>query len=45
MTEQIPLTPVDHVDVLTVVDNVADALLADSEVARRLAVTGRPRER
>jgi 7,8-dihydropterin-6-yl-methyl-4-(beta-D-ribofuranosyl)aminobenzene 5'-phosphate synthase len=41
MTVEIPLTPVDRVEVLTVIDNVADALLTNTEVAKRLGVAGR----
>jgi 7,8-dihydropterin-6-yl-methyl-4-(beta-D-ribofuranosyl)aminobenzene 5'-phosphate synthase len=41
MTLEIPLTPVERVEVLTVIDNVADALLTNTEVAKRLGVAGR----
>jgi len=41
MTLEIPLTPVVRVEVLTVIDNVADALLTNTEVAKRLGVAGR----
>lgn len=45
MTLEIPLTPVERVEVLTVIDNVADALLTNTEVAKRLGVAGRDMER
>jgi len=41
MTVEIPLTPVERVEVLTVIDNVADALLTNTEVAKRLGVASR----
>jgi 7,8-dihydropterin-6-yl-methyl-4-(beta-D-ribofuranosyl)aminobenzene 5'-phosphate synthase len=41
MTLEIRLTPVERVQVLTVIDNVADALLTNTEVAKRLGVAGR----
>jgi 7,8-dihydropterin-6-yl-methyl-4-(beta-D-ribofuranosyl)aminobenzene 5'-phosphate synthase len=41
MPKQIPLTAVDRVEVLTVIDNVMDALLTNSDVAKRLGVAGR----
>ena len=41
MTVEIPLNPVERVEVLTVIDNVADALLTNTEVAKRLGVAGR----
>jgi hypothetical protein len=43
----VDLRPVDTVEVLVLVDNVSDALLASTEVARRLVtetkLSGRPR--
>ncbi len=45
MTSQIALTPVDRVEVLTVIDNVMDALLTNTDVAKRLGVAGRDMER
>jgi len=41
MTLEIPLIPVERVEVLTVIDNVADALLTNTEVVKRLGVAGR----
>ena len=45
MSKQMPLTTVDRVEVLTVIDNVMDALLANTDVAKRLGVAGRDMER
>jgi 7,8-dihydropterin-6-yl-methyl-4-(beta-D-ribofuranosyl)aminobenzene 5'-phosphate synthase len=45
MTTQIALTAVDHVEVLTVIDNVMDALLTNTDVAKRLGIAGRDMER
>jgi 7,8-dihydropterin-6-yl-methyl-4-(beta-D-ribofuranosyl)aminobenzene 5'-phosphate synthase len=45
MSKQIPLTAVDRVEVLTVIDNVMDALLTNTDVAKRLGVAGRDMER
>ena len=41
MTKQIPLAEVDSVEVLTVIDNVVDALLPSTAVAKRMATAGR----
>jgi 7,8-dihydropterin-6-yl-methyl-4-(beta-D-ribofuranosyl)aminobenzene 5'-phosphate synthase len=40
MVRQLPLVEADGVEILTVIDNVADALLPSTEVARRLNVAG-----
>ena len=40
MVKQLPLVEADGVEILTVIDNVADALLPSTEVARRLNVAG-----
>jgi len=45
MSKQIALTAVDRVEVLTVIDNVMDALLTNTDVAKRLGVAGRDMER
>ena len=45
MTTQIALTPVDRVEVLTVIDNAMDALLTNTDVAKRLGIAGRDMER
>jgi 7,8-dihydropterin-6-yl-methyl-4-(beta-D-ribofuranosyl)aminobenzene 5'-phosphate synthase len=45
MTSQIALTPVDRVEVLTVIDNVMDALLTNTDAAKRLGIAGRDMER
>jgi 7,8-dihydropterin-6-yl-methyl-4-(beta-D-ribofuranosyl)aminobenzene 5'-phosphate synthase len=45
MTLEIPLKPVERVEVLTVIDNVADALLTNTDVAKRLGIAGRDMER
>jgi 7,8-dihydropterin-6-yl-methyl-4-(beta-D-ribofuranosyl)aminobenzene 5'-phosphate synthase len=45
MTSQIALTPVDRVEVLTVIDNTMDALLTNTDVAKRLGIAGRDMER
>lgn len=45
MTSQINLTPMDRVEVLTVIDNVMDALLTNTDVAKRLAIAGRDMEK
>ncbi len=42
MAEQIRLQPVDRVEILTVVDNVYDSLLLNTDVAKRLAGMARP---
>jgi len=41
MTEQISLAPVERVEILTVIDNVMDVLLGNTEVAKRLGAFGR----
>ena len=41
MTAQVALTPVDRVEVLTVIDNVVDVLLSSTDVAKRLGPAGR----
>ncbi len=40
MAEQIPLRPVDRVEVLTVIDNVVDLLLGSTEGVKRLSPAG-----
>jgi 7,8-dihydropterin-6-yl-methyl-4-(beta-D-ribofuranosyl)aminobenzene 5'-phosphate synthase len=45
MAAEIALTPVDRVEVLTVIDNVMDALLTNTDVAKRLGIAGRDMER
>jgi 7,8-dihydropterin-6-yl-methyl-4-(beta-D-ribofuranosyl)aminobenzene 5'-phosphate synthase len=45
MSKEIALTAVDRVEVLTVIDNVMDALLTNTDVAKRLGVAGRDMER
>lgn len=40
MVKQLPLVEADGVEILTVIDNVADALLPSTEVARRLNAAG-----
>jgi 7,8-dihydropterin-6-yl-methyl-4-(beta-D-ribofuranosyl)aminobenzene 5'-phosphate synthase len=45
MSKQMALTAVDRAEVLTVIDNVMDALLASTDVAKRLGVAGRDTER
>ena len=45
MSKQIPLTAVDRVEALTVIDNVMDALLTNTDVAKRLAVGGHDMKR
>jgi len=45
MAAQIDLTPVDRVEVLTVIDNVMDALLTNTDVAKRLGIAGRDMEK
>jgi 7,8-dihydropterin-6-yl-methyl-4-(beta-D-ribofuranosyl)aminobenzene 5'-phosphate synthase len=45
MTAEVALTAVDRVEVLTVIDNVMDALLTNTDVAKRLGVAGRDMER
>jgi len=45
MSEQMSLTAVDRVEVLTVIDNVTDALLTNTDIAKRLGVAGRDMER
>jgi 7,8-dihydropterin-6-yl-methyl-4-(beta-D-ribofuranosyl)aminobenzene 5'-phosphate synthase len=45
MAAQIVLTPVDRVEVLSVIDNVMDALLTNTDVAKRLGIAGRDMER
>jgi 7,8-dihydropterin-6-yl-methyl-4-(beta-D-ribofuranosyl)aminobenzene 5'-phosphate synthase len=45
MAEQTALTPVDRVEVLTVIDNVVDALLTNTDVAKRLGIAGRDMEK
>jgi len=45
MAAQIALTPVDRVEVLTVIDNVMDALLTNTDVAKRLGIAGRDMEK
>jgi 7,8-dihydropterin-6-yl-methyl-4-(beta-D-ribofuranosyl)aminobenzene 5'-phosphate synthase len=41
MTTQISLTPVERVEILTVIDNVVDVLLPNTAVAKRMGVAGR----
>jgi 7,8-dihydropterin-6-yl-methyl-4-(beta-D-ribofuranosyl)aminobenzene 5'-phosphate synthase len=41
MTKQISLTPVERVEILTVIDNVMDVLLPSTAVAKRMATGGR----
>jgi 7,8-dihydropterin-6-yl-methyl-4-(beta-D-ribofuranosyl)aminobenzene 5'-phosphate synthase len=41
MATQIALTPVDRVEVLTVIDNVVDVLLRSTDVAKRMGVAER----
>jgi 7,8-dihydropterin-6-yl-methyl-4-(beta-D-ribofuranosyl)aminobenzene 5'-phosphate synthase len=41
MSKQIPLTAVDRVEVLTVIDNVMDALLPSTAVAKRMGTAAR----
>jgi len=41
MTTQISLTPVERVEILTVIDNVVDVLLPSTAVAKRMATAGR----
>jgi 7,8-dihydropterin-6-yl-methyl-4-(beta-D-ribofuranosyl)aminobenzene 5'-phosphate synthase len=41
MSKEIALTVVDRVEVLTVIDNVMDSLLTNTDVAKRLGVGGR----
>jgi hypothetical protein len=43
MTEQTTLNAVDRVEVLTVIDNVMDALLRSTDVAKRMEAAGRER--
>jgi 7,8-dihydropterin-6-yl-methyl-4-(beta-D-ribofuranosyl)aminobenzene 5'-phosphate synthase len=45
MSKQIPLTAVDRVEVLTVIDNVMDSLLSSTDVAKRVGVAGREMQR
>ena len=45
MTAEVALTAVDRVEVLTVIDNVMDALLTNTDVAKRLGIAGRDMER
>ena len=45
MTTQIALTTVDRVEVLAVIDNVMDALLTNTDVAKRLGIAGRDMEK
>lgn len=45
MTAQISLTPVEGVEILTVIDNVMDVLLSNTEVAKRLGPAGRGEQR
>jgi 7,8-dihydropterin-6-yl-methyl-4-(beta-D-ribofuranosyl)aminobenzene 5'-phosphate synthase len=45
MSKQIALTAVDRVEVLTVIDNVMDSLLTNTDVAKRLSVAGRDMQR
>jgi 7,8-dihydropterin-6-yl-methyl-4-(beta-D-ribofuranosyl)aminobenzene 5'-phosphate synthase len=45
MTAQISLTPVERVEILTVIDNVMDMLLGNTEVAKRLGPAGRGEQR
>jgi 7,8-dihydropterin-6-yl-methyl-4-(beta-D-ribofuranosyl)aminobenzene 5'-phosphate synthase len=45
MTAQISLTPVDRVEILTVIDNVMDVLLPNTDVAKRLGPAGREGQR
>jgi 7,8-dihydropterin-6-yl-methyl-4-(beta-D-ribofuranosyl)aminobenzene 5'-phosphate synthase len=45
MSSQIALTPVDRVEILTVIDNVMDALLTNTDVAKRLGIAGRDMEK
>ncbi len=45
MTAQIPLTPVERVEILTVIDNVMDVLLGNTDVAKRLGPAGREGQR
>jgi len=41
MTTQISLTPVERVEILTVIDNVMDVLLPSTPVAKRMGTAGR----
>jgi 7,8-dihydropterin-6-yl-methyl-4-(beta-D-ribofuranosyl)aminobenzene 5'-phosphate synthase len=41
MATEIALTPVDRVEILTVIDNMMDALLTNTDVAKRLGIAGR----
>jgi len=41
MSKQMPLTAVDRVEVLTVIDNVVDVLLPSTAVAKRMGTAGR----
>jgi 7,8-dihydropterin-6-yl-methyl-4-(beta-D-ribofuranosyl)aminobenzene 5'-phosphate synthase len=41
MTTQISLTPVERVEILTVIDNVVDVLLPSTAVAKRMGTAGR----
>jgi 7,8-dihydropterin-6-yl-methyl-4-(beta-D-ribofuranosyl)aminobenzene 5'-phosphate synthase len=41
MTTQISLTPVERVEILTVIDNVVDVLLPSTAVAKRMGIAGR----
>jgi 7,8-dihydropterin-6-yl-methyl-4-(beta-D-ribofuranosyl)aminobenzene 5'-phosphate synthase len=45
MATDIALSPVDRVEVLTVIDNMMDALLTNTDVAKRLGIAGRDMER
>jgi 7,8-dihydropterin-6-yl-methyl-4-(beta-D-ribofuranosyl)aminobenzene 5'-phosphate synthase len=45
MVAQVPLKPVERIEILTVIDNVLDLLLPNTEVAKRLGVTGRDGQR
>jgi 7,8-dihydropterin-6-yl-methyl-4-(beta-D-ribofuranosyl)aminobenzene 5'-phosphate synthase len=45
MTAQISLTPVERVEILTVIDNVMDVLLGNTDVAKRLGPAGREGQR
>jgi 7,8-dihydropterin-6-yl-methyl-4-(beta-D-ribofuranosyl)aminobenzene 5'-phosphate synthase len=45
MTAQVSLTPVERVEILTIIDNVMDVLLPSTAVAKRMHVAGRKGQR